>query len=446
MVKGKRKNKIHYKRLALVIVVSILLISVLGVGMSMLLNNNPYAKYDVYEEGNKRAGTMEHYTKTEDDQYHHSFYYPKFEDEALNKIIASYRDKNLTYKDSEGMYYTNVDYSSDEVFEQYITLSFHKTVKNEEEKILQESWEYINYDKKAKKVLTVNDVLRREYITMMKKNHGEIAVDSINMSTLNQFLIGKEQIVFHIDGKKLPIKYKNYAKYIKLKNSKIDSLYQQETIVTKQQKVDPSKPMIAFTFDDGPHATNTDAIMKEFEKYGGSATFFMLGKNAAIYPDMVKQIYERGFELGNHSWDHSMRIAANKIDFMSKEEVIDEIYNTQDTIYKVCGEEPSYFRPPYGALNQNVREVSTLGFALWNVDTKDWKNRDGNVISQNIMNDVKDGAVILLHDIYDTSADAIKKALPQLHEQGYQFVSLSTLMQHKGDSLLNENAVIKMQN
>ncbi|MEG0362006.1 MAG: polysaccharide deacetylase, partial [Longicatena sp.] len=98
--------------------------------------------------------------------------------------------------------------------------------------------------------------------------------------------------------------------------------------------------------------------------------------------------------------------------------------------------------PPYGALNDNVRKVSTLDFALWNVDTLDWKSKNADAITTIAKTKAGDGAVILLHDIYDSSAKAIQQMLPILKEKGYQFVTLSELMKYKGEALIAEDAVI----
>ncbi len=250
------------------------------------------------------------------------------------------------------------------------------------------------------------------------------------------------------ETKGMALPYKEYKKYIRLANRNIPSLYQKDAIIPTEQKVDPNKKMIAFTFDDGPHWQNTQIIMKEFEKYNGRATFFMLGQNVkddttgVDHTDIVRDMYKRGFEVGNHSWDHSMRIAASKSDAMSKAEVSDEIYNTQDAIFAACGADATMFRPPYGALNNNVRAVSTLDFALWDLDTLDWSNKNADIITQNIMQNVHDGSVILLHDIHDFSRDAILQVLPKLEAKGYQFVSLSTLRKYKNEELVNENIVI----
>ena len=212
--------------------------------------------------------------------------------------------------------------------------------------------------------------------------------------------------------------------------------------------IDPNRPMVALTFDDGPHAPVTNRILDSLEANGGRATFFMLGQNVTDdttgvdHTDIVRDMYKRGFEVGNHSWDHSMRIAASKSDAMSKAEVSDEIYNTQDAIFAACGADATMFRPPYGALNNNVRAVSTLDFALWDLDTLDWSNKNADIITQNIMQNVHDGSVILLHDIHDFSRDAILQVLPKLEAKGYQFVSLSTLRKYKNEELVNENIVI----
>ena len=166
----------------------------------------------------------------------------------------------------------------------------------------------------------------------------------------------------------------------------------------------------------------------------------MLGQNVkddttgVDHTDIVRDMYKRGFEVGNHSWDHSMRIAASKSDAMSKAEVSDEIYNTQDAIFAACGADATMFRPPYGALNNNVRAVSTLDFALWDLDTLDWSNKNADIITRISCRMCMTVPLSYRYDIHDFSRDAILQVLPKLEAKGYQFCFLSTLRNIKTKS------------
>ena len=228
----------------------------------------------------------------------------------------------------------------------------------------------------------------------------------------------------------MSVNYKDNSAYMKLADKNIPSLYQGNVETPKAQpKVDPNKPMVAITFDDGPHYENTEEIMKTFEKYNGRATFFMLGKNVEINADIVKDVYKRGFEIGNHSWDNE------DLRTLDKKGVVSEIYDTQDAIYKLTGY-------PYGALNETVLNANQTGYAFWDVDSQDWMLKEAGAIKTSVVKSTKAGnMVVLLHDIHDFSKDSIEPILAALSKDGYQFVTYSTLMQHEKDYLwqLDEN-------
>ena len=142
---------------------------------------------------------------------------------------------------------------------------------------------------------------------------------------------------------------------------------------------------------------------------------------------MVKTVYEHGFEIASHSWDHP---DLRKLD---AEGLNKQIVDTQNAIYKITGAEPTLIRPPYGAFNDNVKSVvknNGMEIALWSVDTLDWKLKDANKIKETIINNSYDGAVVLLHDIHNFSVEGLEMALGELYNRGYQFVTLDTLKQY----------------
>lgn len=440
----KKKRHIRIGRLLLLLLIPLVLAGA-GVTAYRVLAKNPYEAYDVYDEGNKKYGELQHYTEEKEDAYYLSYYYPKYENKALNAIVQNYKKHEiLTGYQHKGKKIISIDYASDRLYGQYVNITFTQNIWNEDGKLLHKEMTHYTFDEKQNKLLQTKDILRRNYKALLASESKKAGFSQASM----QVQLGKEDVTFYNKqgDKHFRLPYAKIKAYIRLNNSQIPSLYQGEVIVPKKQNIDPNKPMIAFTFDDGPHYQNTQIIMSEFEKYDGRATFFMLGQNVKSAgvdnTAIVQDVYRRGFELGNHSWDHSMAIAAYKTNYMSKAEVAKEIYDTQDAIYAACGSEPTLFRPPYGALNKNVRAVSTLDFALWDLDTEDWSNKNADIITNNIMKNVHDGSVILLHDIHDFSRDAIKQVLPKLNAAGYQFVSLSTLQEYNKGSLEKENVIL----
>lgn len=423
--------------LILLLVVLIPIGVVLGI-VKFLTSSSPYAKYEEYNEETKLAGSMEHDKDEVEDQYFLSVYYPKFDIPVLDKRINEFKEKELlTNLKHEGMQYISVDYDSEQIFDRFTSVTFHQVVKDQNDKVIAQKDTSFNYDKKTDKILGVKDVLRRDYLNVLndKAKANKLDVKSLTSDQLSNFIIGKNAVTFYLNNRveqKMSINYKEHQAYIKLADKNIPSLYQGDVATPKAQPdVDPKKPMVAITFDDGPHYENTEEIMKTFEKYHGRATFFMLGKNVEINADIVKDMYQRGFELANHSWDHA------DLRTLDKKGVISEIYDTQDAIYKLTGNEPTYFRPPYGALNETVLNANQMGYAFWDVDSEDWKLKEAGAIKNSVVRSTKAGnMVVLLHDIHSFSKDSIEGILSSLSNDGYQFVTYSTLMKYEKDYLL----------
>lgn len=183
-----------------------------------------------------------------------------------------------------------------------------------------------------------------------------------------------------------------------------------------------NKKRVALTFDDGPDPNVTMRVLETLEKYDAKATFFMLGSRVEYYPEIAKNVQEAGHELGNHSWTHPDLSKA------SIEKVFDEINRTSRIIEEVTGEKPYSFRPPYGAFNDVVRQQTDLPIALWDVDTLDWKHRNGQQLLASVKGSVKDGSIILMHDIHPSTADGLDAVMAYLQENGYTFVTVSELL------------------
>ncbi|MFJ7953207.1 polysaccharide deacetylase family protein [Lysinibacillus sp. NPDC096418] len=180
---------------------------------------------------------------------------------------------------------------------------------------------------------------------------------------------------------------------------------------------------VALTFDDGPDAKVTLQILAILKKYEAKATFFMVGRNVSKNQAIVKQIYEEGHEIGNHTWNHP------KLTSLSKANVKQEIDNTSNAIYKAIGQNPTVFRPPYGATSNQVRSVLSMPTILWSVDTLDWKHRNAAKILSYVKTSAKDGSIILMHDIHQSTANGLENVILYLQKQGYELVTVSEILQ-----------------
>ncbi|MBQ8803789.1 MAG: polysaccharide deacetylase family protein [Tyzzerella sp.] len=199
---------------------------------------------------------------------------------------------------------------------------------------------------------------------------------------------------------------------------------------TEKNPINPNRPMIALTFDDGP-GPYTETLLTALEEHGVKATFFMLGTRVNRYPEVVKKMVAIGCELGNHSTNHPELTKLNAGGISA------EIDTTNQAIQNAAGQPATLVRPPYGSINSVVRATVQAPLILWSVDTLDWESQNVEMIKGQIMSTVKDGDVVLMHDIYETTVQAIIELIPELKEQGYQFLTVSELAEMRGVSLQN---------
>ena len=179
---------------------------------------------------------------------------------------------------------------------------------------------------------------------------------------------------------------------------------------------------IALTFDDGPHPKYTEQLLDGLKERGVVATFIVTGENAENYPDIIRREQDEGHLIGNHTYNH---VELCKI---SKEAARTEIEATNQEIYDITGEYPMWLRPPYGEWQKNLDFYVNMFPVLWDIDTLDWKSQNVNAVMQIVESEIEDGAVILMHDAYQSSVDAALQIVDLLTAQGYEFVTVDELV------------------
>lgn len=202
-------------------------------------------------------------------------------------------------------------------------------------------------------------------------------------------------------------------------------------IPTGQRILDPSKPMIALTFDDGPNGAVTDRILQSLEANGGKATFFMVGNRVfgGANTASVQKMAQLGCEVGNHTFDHK---TLTKI---GSAEVRNQLLKANQTIAAAGGVSPVIMRPPGGAKDASVLSVAgnlNMSTILWSIDTLDWKTRNKQKTIDAVLSRAKDGDIVLMHDLYTTTADAAEVIIPALTARGFQLVTVSELAAYRG--------------
>lgn len=194
--------------------------------------------------------------------------------------------------------------------------------------------------------------------------------------------------------------------------------------------VDATKPMVAITFDDGP-SRYTMQLLECLETYGARATFFMVGTNVPKYPETIKKMKEIGCELGNHTGHHAR---LTKLDIPG---IQSEIDITNQELQTVLGESATLVRPPYGSVNEVVQQSAGFPLVLWSVDTRDWELKNAELVRDYVLNTAKDGDIILLHDIHETTVQAMLEVIPKLVNRGFQLVTVSEMAGARGVTLEN---------
>lgn len=186
--------------------------------------------------------------------------------------------------------------------------------------------------------------------------------------------------------------------------------------------VNPAKKLVALTYDDGPYTKVTNSLLDTMEKYGVRCTFFWVGERVASYESSVKRAGELDCEIASHTYSH---VYLSKID---KKEIPEELSKAKEVLEKASGKEVTLLRPPGGYSVTGIEYPQIL----WSVDTMDWSNRDKAQTLARAKSAMHDGAIVLMHDLYPSSAEATKELVPWLIENGYQIVTVSELFEARG--------------
>lgn len=204
------------------------------------------------------------------------------------------------------------------------------------------------------------------------------------------------------------------------------SLYPYSTAAKSEHRVnqieDMAEKKVALTYDDGPNEVYTERLLEVLRQEDVKATFFLLGKAVSQHPQLVKETYDQGHLIGNHTYNHV------DISKLSKADAAAEILDTNRAIQASTGEYPYLFRPPFGKVNAGFERNSEMLVALWDVDPRDWSCQNTDKIVRHVEKHVKENSVILMHDAYPETVEATKRIIPLLKEQGYKFVTMDEIL------------------
>ena len=384
----------------------------------------------------------------------YSILYPKTGiddlDDKIKAIVEdghkAFDEKTQAYKEKRKAEY-NVSYEYYVKDERYLSirLDIYESIYENHEEI-----KTLVYDSKEKRFIGLEDIFQGDYLHALsnqaqtyfkerfpqecnQKNfelHSSAAVENFA-----SFVLKKDRVVFYFspgylfdNAASMEIMYTDFKDYIDLSPETTSAYVPYDQVLNENVKpIDPDKPMVALTFDDGPSPKYTERILDALKEYNASATFFVLGSNAENAPKLLQRMVLEGNEIGNHTYSHK------QLTTLSKAGIEEEIKETKECIYTITHIYPHVLRPPYGSKNDTVVKCAEdAKVVTWSLDTRDWKDRDAKIVVERILKDVKDGDIILMHDLYASSAQAAAIVIPKLQEMGYQLVTVSQLYEAKG--------------
>ena len=263
---------------------------------------------------------------------------------------------------------------------------------------------------------------------MMKLDDIDIAYTSDFMldTDINNFYFDEVTIDINDDELIFNIPSYNYDLHMNLKYSqKIvgrDFGVKDEEYI-KQRYINPDRKMVCLTYDDGVYAYVENKILDVMEKYDSRCTFFHVGNRySEDNIDTVSRGIELGMEYGSHTYEHSN---LNKI---SNSEAISTIKEPSNYLKEEFDYEMKTYRPPYGSINEDILDDIDMVAILWNVDSRDWANRDEDITYSNVMDYVSNYDIVLMHSLYESTANATERLVPDLIDEGYQLITVSELL------------------
>lgn len=298
---------------------------------------------------------------------------------------------------------------------------------------------------KTGKEMSFDSIIKNDKLNLFWNKVYELLELKYPEFIINGIKSGKGNIYYDIKNNEMIIYFKNYVfnpeykdlisirvNYNEVKDY-LDFTYEldHEYINENGYDYDKNKKTIAFTFDDGPSGEYTIDIVNELLKNKARATFFMVGSKMYTYEKSLLYAYQNKMEIGSHTYNHINLKKAKET--LAKEELekTDILYN------EITGSNIKLLRPPYGAYNDKTLKNYDYAFITWNIDTNDWRYRNSKYIEEHILSHVTDGSVILMHDSYKTTVEAVRNVLPKLYALNYQVVSVSDLAAIKGYTLEN---------
>lgn len=347
-----------------------------------------------------------------------------------------YSEKSILAFNNESYYIENYSIVDKNIFKESFINYLYKN--NDEEKYLSKIYDY-----NTKEELKITDLIKKECIEDYYNKINEllylkypyfIADELIKNYGTNSYIFKDNELIiyfndYNIEMDELLLLHVNYNEIYKYLNFSVllTSEYKNESGYDYKS----DKKTVSFTFDDSPNKNKTNRLVEILDKNYATATFFMIGEQMKQNKDLVNMVYNSHNEIGSHTFNHK------NLKRMTLEEINDDSKKVNDLYYSITNDTIKLFRPPYGIINNNFE--SSYSYILWSLDTLDWKYRSSDYIINKVLDSIQDGDIILFHDKYDSTINAVEELLPILYKKGYQVVSVTTLANLKNKTLEANN-------
>lgn len=301
------------------------------------------------------------------------------------------------------------------------------------------------HDYNTNEEINIKDLIKEDKVFEYNKKVEEllylkypkyIVEELLKENTTKSYIFRDNELVIYFNGYKIEPEIDEIL-YLKVNYNEIKD-YVNFTVLLESNYENESgynytnaKKAVAFTFDDSPNKNKTNKILTYLKDFHFHSTFFIVGEKSLYNKDILISIKNSGNEIGSHSYSHA------NMGKMSDEEVITDYQKVNELYYSLFKENIKYIRPPYGIIKNSQLKLIDTSYILWSLDTNDWKHRNSDYIVNYVLDNIKDGDIILFHDSYTSTVEAISKLLPLLYSKGYQVMSVSELFELKGINLEN---------
>lgn len=380
--------------------------------------------------------------------------YPLTKIDEIDAEINSETEYLAKCANASSARFTTYDYITETADNKYLSVVFNSTEYDEDKNVVGKDVFTMFFDINAKKQMKMDDVFKSnfysyasEYVIKYFNNNTDTkkltSSESFKSATtadklhFEKFSINDKFCTFYFNQKNLfgkgdkiydvSISLGEISSYLNISLSGAEVSSNSGESPNIRNYIDPDKPMIALTFDDGPHYTNTEKILDVLKQNDSCATFFVVGDNAEAYPEILKDISDAGCQIGNHTKNHK------DLTNLTDDEIKQEVDYVDKIVKKATGSPTTIIRPPYGAYDKNVQKVlNKTPLIFWDIDTEDWLTLNAKKTIDAVMDQTSDGEIILLHDIHDSTAKAAETFIPRLRAEGYQLVTIEELIYYKG--------------